>query len=497
MSDLEADSWQLIQRLLRHGRETPHRVAFADAAGESIDYAALYHAVRRLTLKIAGEFRERDIHAARPVVLLRCRNRVAFPVWFLALIASGIDVLAVSDHLAAAELEHILERTGAAAIVDDRRDGATNLDGGACCLPLNWAMDLDINVRTDSMDAGRFSAVSPGSLLLCSSGTTGRPRIVRRSSHSLDSVSQAMVGAIGFRPNDVVLAAVPLSHSYGIEHGLLAPIWAGSSVRLCDGLDLPVIAPALSGATIFPAVPSMIEMLAQVADSELQAKNLRCAYSAGGPLPPAVAVRFFKRFGIHVGQVYGMTEIGSVTYADATNGAPPPGCVGMPMRGVRIRIAAADGAPAAPGEEGEVAVSAGSMLDGYLGEAADFVNGYFPTADLGRIDPSGRLYITGRARLLIDSGGLKVNPAEIEAIIAQHAAVRECAVVAVRQSDTVQRIRAVVVAQSGVAGATADEIRRWTRLHLAAHKVPRIVEFVEALPRTAAGKVDRRALEAQ
>jgi acyl-CoA synthetase (AMP-forming)/AMP-acid ligase II len=351
-----------------------------------------------------------------------------------------------------------------------------------------------------------------GGLLLLSSGTTGRPKIVSRDARSLDAVSGAMAGAIGFAESDHVLACVPLCHSYGLEHGLLAPTWAGSCVHLARGFDPRVASRELaeSAISIFPGVPFMFEMLAEHGERNgsgrgaLSFPALRRAYSAGGPLPTAVADAFRGRFGVTVAQLYGATEIGSVTFADPDLPGFDPASVGRPMGGVDVRIVPPDSRrpdardlarPLPPGQEGHVAVAAASMLDGYLGEAAaPTVDGYFLTGDLGRLDASGNLTITGRLKLLINVGGLKVNPLEVEEVIAQHPGVAACVVVPVRVSETVSRLKAVVVAagpESDAGPVTADSLRQFARARLAGYKVPRAFEVRDHLPQSPTGKVLR------
>jgi long-chain acyl-CoA synthetase len=208
-------------------------------------------------------------------------------------------------------------------------------------------------------------------------------------------------------------------------------------------------------------------------------------YSAGGPLPGPVRDRFSSRFGVRVGQLYGMTEIGSVTFNDPNGASFDPSSVGSAMNDVSIRIAS----------DGEVIVRAPSMLSEYIGEPLPLIDGHFRTGDLGQLDVHGRLTITGRARLLIDTGGLKINPLEVEGVIVQHPGVAECVVVPVRQSQTVERICVVVVARDEQAPPTVESIRSFARERLAAYKVPRLVLFRDRLPKTATGKIQRHLVE--
>lgn len=335
-------------------------------------------------------------------------------------------------------------------------------------------------------------------MLLLSSGTTGKPKIVRRDAASLDAVSAAMAQAVGFTRDDCVLAATPLFHSYGVEHGLLAPMWAGSQVDLCDGFERQVVhRHLLSGSTtIFPGVPFMYEMLCDAAVDSTTLTRLRRAYSAGGPLPRALFERMEQKFGARVTQLYGATEIGSVTFHSPEDEPFDPGSVGRAIQGVQLLMldpsAPDTNHPLPTDAEGHVAIKAASMLSGYLdGEPAPLLDGYFLTGDLGRLDPRGRLTITGRIKLLIDIGGRKVNPLEVEEVIARHPDVGACVVVPMEMSETLFRLKAIVVPARPDAPPDPRELRGWVRERLSHYKVPRVFEVRSDLPRSAAGKILR------
>jgi acyl-CoA synthetase (AMP-forming)/AMP-acid ligase II len=305
-----------------------------------------------------------------------------------------------------------------------------------------------------------------------------------------------MVEAIGFRSEDRVLMSVPLTHSYGLEHGLLAPLWAGSTVHLSGLMQISAALPELKSATILPGVPSTFEMLAASSETEVAAPMMRIAYSAGGPLPRSVFDAFGARFGIRVSQLYGASEIGSVTF-NAPGDPFDAASVGRPMRGVSIRVLDLDAGAAADATRGEghIAVRAASMFSGYLSGAANLIDGHFPTGDIGYVDDAGRLYITGRLKLLIDVGGLKVNPLEVESVLMRHPAVEACVVVPMRQSQTVLRLKAIVTPRAGFTSVPIDELRELARQHLSAYKVPRVFEVRDSLPRSPTGKVLRHLLE--
>ena len=323
---------------------------------------------------------------------------------------------------------------------------------------------------------------------------------MRREGPSLDAVSRAMANACHFGPDDHVLAAVPLCHSYGLEHGLLAPISAGSCIHVCDKFDLAVVLSEFrnGGITMFPGVPFMFDMLARAEAAAFP--NLRRAYSAGGPLPRATFDAFHARSGLQIGQVYGATEIGSVTFNDPNSIPFDPVSVGVPMEGVEIRMLDSTepnvDQPLSTNIEGQVAIAARSMMSGYIdGESAPLLDGYYLTGDLGVLKENGALTITGRLKLLIDVGGRKVNPAEVEAVLRQHPGVGSCVVVPLRLSETVCRVKAIVTVVDPAVDLSPGDLRAFARQRLSGYKVPRVIEFRDELPTSASGKVLRTRVE--
>jgi long-chain acyl-CoA synthetase len=311
-----------------------------------------------------------------------------------------------------------------------------------------------------------------------------------------------MVERIGFGPTERVLTGMPLGHSYGGEHGVLAPAYGGAAVHVCSGVDLQTISREIldSGITMLPGVPFLFEILAQ-ADAEFASlARLRHTFSAGASLPIGVYEAFVRRFGVPIGQIYGATELGTVTFNDPAQTGFDPMSVGLPLTGVEPRILDRDQPdvlrPLPQGHEGHLAIRAPSMLSHVAGETiSPLVDGFVLTGDLAKIDTHGALTITGRLRLLIDVGGRKVNPIEVEQVIREHPQVAECVVVPVQVSQTVSRLKAVIVARAAGAQVDSESIRSFARERLSAYKVPRMVEFRTTLPRTPLGKILRHLVE--
>jgi acyl-CoA synthetase (AMP-forming)/AMP-acid ligase II len=497
---------RLLASFLDHAALRPDAPAVRQVeARQTVTYRDLARRAFGLAGVLAAHVAEGD------VVLLASPNDAQFIATFLAILSLGARAFPVSPELAGPELAAAVDQAKPVAAV--ATEGVLAAVGGkvAAAIPLRDIPLRDISLRdvaghgAERPPCGRD--VSRAALLLQSSGTTGSPKIVARDGPSLDAVSQAMVEAIGFRPDDRVLLPIPLCHSYGIEHGLLAPVMAGSRAHLCRGFDLPLVLNELTagGVTIFPGVPFMFETLAGVGSDTRPVPNLRRAYSAGGPLPAGVFEAFKRRYGVPVAQLYGATEIGSVLFNDPDAPGPfDPASVGRPMRGVDVRVLDVEqphaDRPLPVGAEGQVAVRADSMMSGYLRDDADAtttVDGYFLTGDLGRLDARGRLTLTGRIKLLIDVGGLKVNPLEVEAVLAQHPEVAACVVLPVRVSDTVNRLKAIVQPRDPAApGPTAESLRQFARERLTPYKVPRVFEVRATLPRSPTGKILRHLVAA-
>jgi long-chain acyl-CoA synthetase len=345
-----------------------------------------------------------------------------------------------------------------------------------------------------------------GSILLRSSGTTGPPKVVRRSAAALDAVGEFCRGRIGMGADDVVLLAIPAYHSYGIDMGILSAIPAGSTLELHGRFEVGNVRASLAerGTTVFPAVPVMLDSLARGAAGPLPAPALQRVISAGSPLSAEVAHRFTEIYGVPVGQIYGATEFGSVAYNDPSSWAEGDGpfrpeCVGLPFDGVQVRVSALEdlAEEAAAGAEGQISIRSPSMLSEYLGdESAPTRDGFLATGDIGRVDARGRLELTGRLKLMIDIGGLKVNPLEVESVLRRHPGVQDVVAVPIPYSATASRLKAIVIPEPTVA-LSRDEIRSYAREHLIHYKVPRSFEIRSDVPRSPTGKILRQELMAE
>jgi acyl-coenzyme A synthetase/AMP-(fatty) acid ligase len=234
-------------------------------------------------------------------------------------------------------------------------------------------------------------------------------------------------------------------------------------------------------------------MFRLLAETEFQGEPdfscIRLAISGGSALSPAVARRFQDKYGVAIGQSYGTTEAGLVSFAPPGEQVERPGWVGRPYPGVTVEIRSPSGDLLGPGVEGEICVRSPASTSGYLGEPAEgtdtFRKDCVGTGDIGCSDEAGRLFLTGRVKPMLDVAGKKVSPTEVEACLRSHPSVADVLVVGTETPDGDERVKAFVVPASGV---TALELQEFCATKLAEYKVPRQIAFVEDLSRGAMGK---------
>ena len=353
-------------------------------------------------------------------------------------------------------------------------------------------VEPDVTGQPRERATGAAARGTPAALVLYTSGSTGRPKGAVLSHAALAFANHSWAGpVIGLREDDVVLAALPLSHAFGLNGALLAPLLAGVTVRLVERFVPEAVAEVLArdGVTVLPGVATMFHRLLELPDFT-GAPRLRLGVSGAAPCPWELAQAWRARTGVRIVRGYGSTELFrplSYLAADATD---YPDCVGRPVPGVEIRVVDDDGHAVAAGEEGELLIRTPAVMDGYLGNAAEtaavLAGGWYSTGDLARLTPDGYVAIVGRKRERIKRGGYSVFPAEVETVLLAHPAVSEAAVVGVPDAALGEEVAAFVALRST---ATPDELVAWCRERLAAFKHPRRITVLPTLPRSATGKV--------
>ena len=331
-------------------------------------------------------------------------------------------------------------------------------------------------------------------LVLYTSGSTGRPKGALLSHGAVAFALRSWAEPVmALTPDDVVLSALPLSHSYGLNGALLAPLLAGATVRLVERFTADGVADLLArgGATVFPGVATMFRRLLDLQTFRSGA-TLRLALSGAAPCSWELAHEWQSRTGVRILRGYGMTELFRPISYLATDTEDRPDAIGRAVPGVELRVVDDAGVAVPSGDVGELLVRTPAAMNGYLNAAEDTdavrADGWFHTGDLASVTVEGWVCITGRKRERILRGGYSVFPSEVEAVLLGHPEVAEAAVIGVPHPELGEEIAAFVALRPG-ARANADDLAAYCRDRLAAFKYPRSVTLVAALPRSATGKV--------
>jgi acyl-CoA synthetase (AMP-forming)/AMP-acid ligase II len=357
---------------------------------------------------------------------------------------------------------------------------------------------------------GRAQSPGPGqpddlALLLHTSGTTARPKLVPLSQSNLAASARHIATTLALSPADVCLQIMPLFHIHGLVAGVLSSLSAGAQICVTPGFNalrffhwLDEIHP-----TWTTGVPTMHRAILGRADRNkeiLARRRLRLIRSSSASLRPRLMAELEQAFNAPVIESYGMTE---ASHQMASNPLPPrprkPGSVGV-AAGPEIAIMSDSGGLLPRGESGEIVVRGRNVTSGYVNNpeanAKAFVNGWFRTGDQGSLDEEGYLRISGRLKELINRGGEKVSPLEVDDVLMDHPPVQLVLTFGIPHETLGEEVGAAVVLKEGKT-ATERELRDFAEKHLAHYKVPHKIVFVSELPRGPTGKLQRIGLAAK
>jgi len=339
-------------------------------------------------------------------------------------------------------------------------------------------------------------------LVLHTSGTTSRPKRVPLRHRNLTASIANVVRSYELGPEDVSMCVMPLFHVHGLVASALATLSSGGTVVVPEKFNAMGIWPLMQAArpTWFTASPTPHSlMLSRVRENRPRGtERLRFVRSCSAALSPAQMALMEERLGVPVLEAYGMTE---ASHQMASNPLPPgarlPGSVGRGT-GVAITILDEDGVEQPTGQSGEVCIRGANVIDGYENNpeanASSFVNGWFRTGDLGTLDAGGYVRLLGRIKELINRGGEKISPREIDEVLESHPAVAEAVCFGVPHPTWGEEVAAAVVLS---APATEKELLAFCRQRLADFKVPKRLFIVESIPKGPTGKAQRRSLAGQ
>lgn len=339
------------------------------------------------------------------------------------------------------------------------------------------------------------------------SGTTGNPKGCMHPHRSLMHNALASCFWGNATPEAVTLLVVPMFHITGMVSLMHANIYIGATIVMMPRWDRDVAGWLISNWKVssWTNIPTMvIDLLASPNFAQYDLSSLQHIGGGGAAMPQAVAQRLQEQFGLQYVEGYGLTETAAPSHSNPPD-APKQQCLGIPFLSCDARVVDPDTLKELPpGEQGEIIIHGPMVFDGYWkrpeATQAAFIEfegkRFFRSGDLGRTDEDGYFFLTDRLKRMINASGFKVWPAEVEALMFRHPAIQEACVISARDAYRGETVKAVVVLRASHRGQVSEQdIIDWCREHMAVYKAPRIVQFVEALPKSGSGKVMWRSLQ--
>jgi long-chain acyl-CoA synthetase len=433
-------------------------------------------------------------------------NVLEFPVVYYGVLRAGGIAVPMNVLLKRREIEFYLEDSGAKLLLawhgfaEEARAGAA--EAGTELIevePESFAATLDaLEPSTEVVDTDEEDTA----VILYTSGTTGKPKGAELSHRNLDENSEIISRTtLRIDAGDVVLGALPLFHTFGQTVAMNASIRVGAVLTLVPKFDPGEALATMERdkVTHFYGVPTMYGAMLHHPDREkYDTSTLRLCKTGGASMPVEVLHGFEKAFDTELIEGYGLSETSPVASSGHPNQVRKPGSIGTPIEKVEMRIVDEDGKEVAQGEVGEIVIRGHNIMKGYWAKpeatAEAIRDGWFHSGDLGREDEDGFFFVVDRKKDMIIRGGYNVYPREVEELLYEHPAIREAAVLAVPHDEWGEEVGAAVVLEPG-AEAEPAEISAWVRERIAAYKYPRVVWFLDELPKGPTGKIVKREID--
>ena len=471
--------------------------------GPDVSYAEFGQEIERVAELLAGA----GVQPGKAVSIV-LPNSLEFMVVFLAVTRAGAIAAPLNSAYTTDEFKFYMEDAEAQLAILPEGEHAAREAAGQLSVPtIEAALDdagRTVLSRGGDVLAARRDAPAPSpddvALFLHTSGTTSRPKGVPLTHGNLAASIKNISDTYALTPDDKAIVVMPLFHVHGLIGVSLSTLSTGGSLVIPPRFSASRFwgEQRESGATWYSAVPTIHQILLARADEEgAPHESFRLIRSCSSALAPAVFEQLEARFGAPVLEAYGMTE---ASHQMSSNLLPPgdrmPGTVGKGT-GVDIAIMDDDGNLVNAGDLAEVVIRGANVTHGYHNNpdanAEAFTNGWFRTGDQGFLDAEGTLTLTGRIKELINRGGEKISPLEVDAALLGHPSVAEAVCFGVPHTMYGEAVQAAVV----VSGDTSeDAIRAYCGEHLAGFKVPDRVYIIDTMPRTATGKIQRRHIAA-
>jgi long-chain acyl-CoA synthetase len=471
------------------------------------DFALTYAQLDRAARGVATALRQRGLEPGQKVGIM-IPNVPDFTIAYFGILYAGGSVVPLNVLLSAPEVTYHLQDSEATLLFAHPLFAQPATEGAAGAgVPVVWAGGGDGETVWDLAAADPIEALHPTSpddtaVILYTSGTTGKPKGAELThSNLLINCSIVVPKLLPVDGDQVALATLPLFHSFGQTCIQNATIAAGGTFTL-----LPRFTPELAfeimqrdRVTLFAGVPTMyFALLHHEGGDAFDLSSLRFCMCGGAPMPVEVMKSFEEKYGVPILEGYGLSETSPVASFNMLDRPRKVGSIGYPVWGVEMAILDADDNPLPEGEPGEICIRGHNIMKGYWkrpeANEETLRGGWFHSGDVGIRDEDGCYTIVDRKKDMILRGGFNVYPREIEEVLYEHEAVIEAAVIGVEHESHGEEVKAVVSLGAGKS-VTAEELIAWAKQRLAAYKYPRIVEFLDELPKGPTGKILKRELK--
>jgi fatty-acyl-CoA synthase len=519
--------------------ELPHTTVYHNleaSAARHPERAAIDYYGRRVTYRelkgevdaLAGYLQQRCGVARGERVLLYMQNCPQFVISYYAILRADAVVVPVNPMNRTEELRHYAEDSDARVALAGQ-DVAGELEPlgldsllvatYADYLPPATDLPLPAVLRkgkpSGAWRAALGESLAPGphaagaddlAVMPYTSGTTGKPKGCMHTHASVQATTVPYLHWRGAQEGSVVLCALPMFHVTGMQAGMNSPLHLGATLVVLSRWDRDCAAMQIERAKItnWSAITTMmVDFLSNPDLGKYDLSSLRVLGGGGAAMPEALARKLEEVIGLPFVEGYGLSETMAPTHINPPQ-RPKRQCAGIPFYNTDARVIDPETLKELqPGEVGEIIVNGPQVFRGYWKQpeatAQAFIQHdgkrFFRTGDLGYYDEDGYFFVTDRLKRMINCAGFKVWPAEVEAMLYAHPAIQEACVIGARDAYRGETVKAFIVLRQSLKHTTAAEIVDWARAKMAAFKVPRIVEFVDELPRTATGKVFWRKLQ--
>jgi fatty-acyl-CoA synthase len=525
-------------------RRFPDRTAYL-FFGQALTYRQLHDEA----IALAGWLQRAGVQAGDRVAVY-LQNCPQFPIALYAVLGADAVVVPVNPMNKADEFQHYISDPGTKVVICSA-DLAATVEAANAALPEHERVRAIVATRySDTMPAGAIAeadAPPPAmeqwlrsdpplpagctrwrdaigerlvptpararpddlALLPYTSGTTGLPKGCMHTHRTLMHNCVGGQWGYGGGPEPIGLGVVPMFHITGMLYSVLGSVYSGATVVVMPRWDRELAGRLISAHHIshWVCIPTMvIDLFGSPNYKSFDLSSLRSISGGGAAMPHAVAERLRDEFGLTFAEGYGLTETAAPSHSNPPERAKLQ-CLGIPIFSVDSRVVdpvTLEELP--PGETGEIITRGPMVFTGYWkhpeATAAAFIEfdgrKFFRTGDLGKMDEEGYFFMTDRLKRMINASGFKVWPAEVEMLLYKHPAVQEACIISARDAYRGETVKAVVVLRADAKGkTTTEDIVAWSREHMAAYKVPKIVEFIDALPKSGSGKVMWRLLQDQ